>query len=454
MKIQNPATGETIKELTEDNASTIQKKYAAARAAQGAWAAKPLADRVAVLAKFHELLDQNRATLSRDLTLEVGKPLNESNNEVNGARGRIQFFLEQSAQHLTQKKINQAGNTEEVLAHDPLGVICNISAWNYPFLVGVNVFVPGLIAGNAVVYKPSEYATLTGLNIEKLLHEAGVPRDVFTCVIGARAAGEALLELGFDGFFFTGSYATGKKIAEKVAHKLVPVGLELGGKDPLYVTDQVASVAQVAGAVAEGCFYNNGQSCCAVERVYVHAKVYDDFINHFVDEVKKLKVGNPLDATNQQGSITRPVHIEFLEKQIQDAVSKGAKVVLGGKKVDGAGAFFEPTVLVNVNHTMSVMKDETFGPVIGVQKVQSDEEALQLMNDCEYGLTAAVYSSDIERAKKVLTHVNAGTSYVNCCDRVSPYLPWAGRKHSGLGATLSYLGILAFSKPRGWHVRS
>lgn len=333
-------------------------------------------------------------------------------------------------------------------------MIANISAWNYPYHVGVNVYVPALIAGNAVLYKPSEFATLTGLHIARLLHEAGVPEDAFIPIIGDRSAGEALLDLAIDGYFFTGSYRTGKYIAERVASKLVPVGLELGGKDPLYVTDGIEDLKKVAGAVAEGCFYNNGQSCCAVERIYVNEKIYDAFMTHFEAEVRALKVGNPLEVGIQQGSLTRPSHLTFLEDQISDAIDKGARILCGGKRIPGAGAYFEPTVLVNVNHGMRVMMEESFGPVIGVMKVRDDEEAIRLMQDCEYGLTAAVYTGNEERGRNILRCIDAGTSYLNCCDRVSPYLPWAGRKHSGLGTTLSWLGILSLVRPRGWHLRN
>ncbi|NDG85275.1 MAG: aldehyde dehydrogenase family protein [Proteobacteria bacterium] len=201
-------------------------------------------------------------------------------------------------------------------------------------------------------------------------------------------------------------------------------------------------------------FYNNGQSCCAVERVYVHEKVYDAFIALFEQEVKALKPGNPLDRSFQQGSLTRPSHLGFLEAQVEDALKKGARLLTGGKRIDGKGAFFEPTVLLDVNHSMRVMTEETFGPVIGIMRVKDDDEAVRLMNDCEYGLTSSVYSSNRARALGILAKTDTGTAYVNCCDRVSPYLPWAGRRNSGLGATLSTLGILAFTKPRGWHIRS
>jgi acyl-CoA reductase-like NAD-dependent aldehyde dehydrogenase len=453
MKIINPATEQLIQEVKEDQPASVQAKYEAARQAQVNWAKTTLEHRVACIQKFHDLIEKNQERLATDLTSEVGKPIQEAMNELNGVRTRIRFFIENAAKWLTPSPIRVDGTTAESISFDALGVIANISAWNYPYLVGVNVFIPALIAGNAVLYKPSEFSTITGLNIEKLLHEAGIPTAVFSAVIGDYRVGEVLLDLPLDGYFFTGSYKTGKHIAERVASKLVPVGLELGGKDPLYVTDEVADLKQVANAVAEGCFYNNGQSCCAVERVYVHQNVYDQFITLFEQEVKALKVGNPMDRAHQQGSLTRPSHIGFIESQIQDAITKGAKILCGGKRIAGQGAFFEPTVLTHVHHQMKVMTEESFGPIIGVMKVSDDQEAIRLMNDCEYGLTASVYTQNKERGTGILSQVNSGTSYLNCCDRVSPYLPWAGRKNSGLGATLSYLGILAFAKPRGWHVR-
>ncbi len=453
MKILNPATGTLLREIPETSAPDIKAKLDRAVLAQSAWKKTTMEDRLKCIKNFHDLLEKERETLARDLTLEVGKPIQESNNELSGARNRIRFFLEQSQTTLAPNPVRTDGGMQEIITHDPLGVIANISAWNYPYLVGVNVFIPALLAGNAVLYKPSEFATLTGLHIERLLHESGVPKDLFTAVIGGAQAGEELLKLPLHGYFFTGSYKTGRLIAEKVAGKLVPIGLELGGKDPLYVTDEVSELKKTANAVVEGCFYNNGQSCCAVERVYVHARVYDEFIRHFKDETLALRAGDPTDRSFQQGSLTRPSQISFLEAQIEDAVKKGAKILAGGKRIPGPGAFFEPTALIDVNHSMNVMREESFGPIIGIMRVKDDEEAIGLMNDTDYGLTAAVYSTNMERAKSILARVDSGTAYVNCCDRVSPYLPWAGRKNSGLGATLSTLGILAFTKPRGWHLR-
>ncbi|WP_064198123.1 MULTISPECIES: aldehyde dehydrogenase family protein [Emticicia] len=453
MQIINPATEEIIITLQEDSAESLKTKLKTLQKGQKSWAKVNLKKRIAIIEKFSELLAENIEELATTLTSEMGKPLQQARNEVNGARGRIKFFVENSQKYLKDEIMTKQEGLTERISYEPLGVVCNISAWNYPFLVGVNVFIPALIGGNAVFYKPSEFSTLTGLKIEKFLKQAGVPEDVFAVAIGAKEVGEQLLAMPLDGYFFTGSYRTGLYIYEKVAPKMVPCQLELGGKDPLYVTDDVTDIEGIAAGTADGAFYNNGQSCCAVERIYVHEKVYDRYVEAFVKEVKSYKIGQPTEEGVYVGALSRKSQLDFLENQVQDALKKGATLMAGGKKITGKGYYFEPTVLTNVNHKMDVMQAESFGPIIGIMKVKDDREALKLMQDTEYGLTAAVYSNDKKRAEKLLKQVNAGSGYWNCCDRVSAPLPWSGRKHSGFGATLSHAGIRAFVKPKAWHLR-
>jgi acyl-CoA reductase-like NAD-dependent aldehyde dehydrogenase len=452
MKIINPATEEIIKEVEEDNQQTLEEKFQSLKAAQPAWQKISLSQRTEIIKKFSDLLEENKEQLASILTSEVGKPLQQSRNEINGARTRIKWLTDNAEKYLSDEMMSSGSNMEEKISYEPLGVICNISAWNYPYLVGINVFVPALLAGNAVMYKPSEYAIGTGLEIEKLLKQAGIPQHIFHLAIGAGNIGELLLALPFDGYFFTGSYKTGKKIYEKLAPKMIPVQCEMGGKDPLYVADDIADIKKVAAATADGAFYNNGQSCCAVERIYVHEKVYDRYIDEFVKEVKTWKQGSPTEPGIYIGPLSRKEQLTVLENQVADAVSKGAAILTGGKKINARGYFFEPTVLVNVNHRMTVMKDESFGPVIGIMKVKDEAEAIQLMQDTESGLTAAVYSADKSRAENILRQINAGTGYWNCCDRVSAALPWSGRKHSGFGLTLSHAGLRAFTKPKAYHL--
>ena len=453
MKVVNPATEEIIKDLPEDDEKSISKKFSELKSAQPDWNKVPLDKRMAILQKFAELLKSNIESLAFTLTSEVGKPLQQSRNEINGACARIQWLTENATRYLSDETmVHQQGLVEKIV-YEPLGVIANISAWNYPYLVGVNVFVPALLAGNAVMYKPSEYSSLTGLEIEKLLKQTGIPNSVFHVAIGAKNVGEILLHTSFDGYFFTGSYKTGKYIYEKVASKMIPCQCELGGKDPLYVTDDITDIKSVAAGTADGAFYNNGQSCCAVERIYVHEKIYDRYVDEFVKEVKTWKKGSPTDDGVYFGPLSRKEQVNFLKQQVDEASQKGAKVLLGGKPSSGTGFYFEPTVLVDVNHSMLVMREESFGPVIGIMKVKSDDEAIGLMNDTEYGLTAAVYSASEQRAEKILKQLNSGTGYWNCCDRVSAAVPWSGRKHSGFGSTLSHAGLRAFTKPKAYHLK-
>jgi acyl-CoA reductase-like NAD-dependent aldehyde dehydrogenase len=454
MKIINPATEEVITSIPKDDKHSIEEKFNMLKKGQPAWAAKPVEERVNCIARFYELLDEQKDELAATLSREMGKPIQQSYNELNGARGRIKYFIDNAAKYLAEEWITTDGSTKEKIVYEPLGVIANISAWNYPYLVGVNVFIPALVAGNAVLYKPSEYTLMTGKHIERLLHLAGVPENCFQSVMGKGGAGEQILELPMDGYFFTGSYRTGKFIAEKVAPKLVPCQLELGGKDPVYVMDDVEDIDKVAGAVLEGVVYNNGQSCCAVERVYVHENIYDRFVASYVDQLKKLRVGDPMDRGTDIGPLSREEQVDFLQEQIDDAVSKGAVVLYGGKALERDGYFIQPAVLVDVDHKMKIMREESFGPVTGIQKVKNDDEAVSLMLDTEYGLTAAIYSKSYERAEAVMKKMDTGTVYWNCCDRVSATLPWSGRKHSGLGSTLSYQGIRAFVQPKAWHIRA
>ena len=454
MNIVNPATQEIITTVSVDDQKTIANKLTNLREGQKNWAKVSLSERVAIIRRFAELLQTNLDACASVLTSEVGKPLQQSKNEVNGACARIEWLTANAEQSLQDEWMVKTGATREKIVYEPLGVVCNISAWNYPYLVGTNVFVPALLAGNAVIYKPSELSTLTGLEIEKYLHAAGVPENVFQIAVGAKEVGETLLAADLDGYFFTGSYATGKYIYERVSKKMKPCGLELGGKDPLYVTDDVTDISTIAANTADGAFYNNGQSCCSVERIYVHEKVYDDYVAAFVKEVQSYTVGNPLSEGVYIGALTRKEQAAFLANQVQDAVSKGAVVLCGGKPIQGAGNYFEPTVLVNVTHEMDVMKEESFGPIIGIMKVTGDATAVTLMNDTQYGLTASVYCNNEERALALQSQLNAGTVYWNCCDRVSAALPWSGRKHSGFGSTLSLVGLRVFTQPKAYHLRS
>lgn len=453
MRIINPATETVITEIAEDNKTTIEAKLKLLRHGQPVWKKKSVGERLVCIERFGDLIEKDIDNLAHILTSETGKPIQQSILEIRGASNRIEHLMANAEKWLSPQMMMERGNINEEIVYEPLGVIANISAWNYPYNVGYNVFLYALVAGNAVLYKPSEFATLTGLELAKHLILAGVPSNVFECITGDGQAGQYLLEADVDGYFFTGSVSTGRHIAKSVAPKMVPLQLELGGKDPLYVMDDIADIEKAAIQAAEGAFYNNGQSCCAVERIYAHKGIYEPFLEAFLNEVFSYRIGDPLDNDTFIGPLTRARQIPVLDDQVKDALDKGAIRKTSREALPNNGYYFTPTVLTNVDHRMKVMKEETFGPLIGIQKVDSDEEAIKLMNDTEYGLTAAVFSSDLSRAQNVFNEMNTGTVYYNCCDRVSPNVPWSGRKNSGLGVTLSFQGIRAFVQPKAYHWR-
>jgi acyl-CoA reductase-like NAD-dependent aldehyde dehydrogenase len=452
VKVVNPGTGEVLRELPEDTPAEVAAKAACARAAQPAWAARPLGERQAAIMRFRTRLVDDREELARTLTLEMGKPITQSRNELTGVLSRIDFFLARTEDVLREERVWHEKGMEERLSHEALGVVANISAWNYPYFVGSNVFVPALLTGNAVLYKPSELATLTGLAIAERLHASGVPEDVFVPVIGTGPVGAALVEQPVDGVFFTGSVATGRRVAQSASRRLARLQLELGGKDPAYVCDDVDVKAAAAG-LADGAFYNTGQSCCSVERIYVHTRVHDEFVERFVETVRGFVIGDPLREETYIGPVARAAQLDVLDQQVANARARGGVVRLGGERLARTGSYFAPTVVTQATQEMALMRDESFGPVIGIARVSGDDEARALMNDTAYGLTAAVYARDRERARRILQGVEAGSAYWNCCDRVSPRLPWSGRGQSGLGSTLGVAGIQAFVQPKAWHLR-
>ena len=305
----------------------------------------------------------------------MGKPLHQAEGEIAATASRIEWFIHNFEECTSLKTVHEANGVTERIGWDPLGTVLNISAWNYPYFVGSNVFAPALLTGNSVLYKPSEITPLTGIKIRELMIKSGLDKDLFQVVVGEGSVGQTLLEYPVDSVFFTGSYGTGKKIAKAVAGKMMKTTMELGGKDPAYVCED-ASLEKVVDELASGVFYNAGQSCCSVERIYVHEGVYERFVELFYTKAMSLKVGDPMDSQTYMGPLARREQINFLDDQREDAVKKGAvELISGGFDKDEKGWFYKPCVLLNTDHSMSIMKDESFGPVVGIMKVGSDERS-------------------------------------------------------------------------------
>jgi acyl-CoA reductase-like NAD-dependent aldehyde dehydrogenase len=405
LKIINPATEQVIAELPSSSASEVEAAYLQARQAAAGWAAIPYAERARIVGNFRRNLAEAHSQAAQTLTSEMGKPLVQAEREIQGALDRIDWFLAETPRHLGREIVRVNPPMSEELHYEPLGVVGTISAWNYPYLVGINVMIPALLTGNALLYKASEFVSLTGRLIGELWQASGLPQGVFTALCGDGRVGECLVAQPLDGFFFTGSYATGKKIAESLAGRFIPSGFELGGKDASYVRRD-ASVAAAAAALADGAFYNAGQSCCAVERIYVEASIYEEFVEHFVRETKTLPLGDPLDPQTSFGPLTREAQRAVLEGQVADALSKGAREVLPGGRQAGKGYFYRPVVLADTSAAMTIMREESFGPVIGIQKVSGDEEAISLINDSPYGLTSGIYGGSEEQARNIGRRLN------------------------------------------------
>ncbi len=383
----------------------------------------------------------------------MGKPITQSRNEVRAVLERIDWNLEHVGSLIAARTVTAGGGSvvEERVTHEPVGLVAHVSAWNYPYFVGLNTIVPALLTGNAVLYKPSEHATLTGLRLVDLMHRSGIPVDVIQTIVGRGPVGANLVAADIDMVCFTGSYETGRRVARAVADRFVRLQLELGGKDGAYVCEDV-DLESAAFSVAEGAFYNGGQSCSAIERVYVNAAIFDRFVAAFADVVAAYQVGDPHDEHTDIGPLARAAQLDVLDAQVADAVGKGARLVCGGKRMDPPGSWFAPTVLVDVDSTMSVMRDETFGPVIGVQRVADDAEAVACLDDTEFGLGAAVFTRDRDRAERILGRLDVANAYWNRSDRSSVRLPWAGRRHSGLGVSMSESGVRAFVREKAWHL--
>jgi acyl-CoA reductase-like NAD-dependent aldehyde dehydrogenase len=444
----NPATGEVLRELECTGESDVQAAVARARAAQSTWAESGVRRRITVLREFQRGLHERKSEIAEGITLEAGKPVAEAlTTEVLVVLDAARFLIDNAYRLLRDEPVPHGNLATKLksgrLVRDPYGVVGIISPWNYPFSIPATETLAALVAGNAVVLKASEFTSLVALELASLLHAAGVPKDVFQVVVGDGATGAALIHSPIDKLVFTGSVATGKRIAADAAERLLPAVLELGGKDPMLVLDD-ADIDVASSAAVWGAFVNAGQTCLSVERCYVHRSLHDEFLRACVAKTKKLRPGRGLDRETDVGPLIHERQLRIAESHVEDAVSRGARVLAGGSRLPEIGKnFYTPTVLADVTQEMRIMREETFGPVLPVMAFDSDEEAVRLANDSDYGLAASVWTRDNARGERLARRIQAGTVMVN--DAVSCFgiseAPHGGVKSSGVGRAHGRFGL-------------
>jgi succinate-semialdehyde dehydrogenase/glutarate-semialdehyde dehydrogenase len=444
----NPATGELLREFECMGEGEVQAAVERARAAQLAWADLGLRRRIAVLREFQAKLYAKKSEIAAAIMREVGKPLVEALvTEVLVVLDATRFLIENAWGLLRDESVPHGNLATKLksgwLVREPHGVIGIISPWNYPFSIPATETLAALVAGNAVVLKPSELTPLVALELASLLHAAGVPEDVFQVVVGDGPTGAALLRSPIDKLVFTGSVATGKRIAAAAAERLLPVVLELGGKDPMLVLDD-ADLDVASSAAVWGAFVNAGQACLSVERCYVHRSLYDSFAKACAEKTKQLRVGNGMDSETDVGPMIQERQVRIVESHVEDAKARGARVLAGGSRLPELGPnFYAPTVLVGVTQDMRIMREETFGPVLPVMACNDDDEAVRLANDSDYGLAASVWTRDRKRGERLARRIHAGTVMVNdviSCFGISE-APHGGVKASGVGRTHGRFGL-------------
>jgi acyl-CoA reductase-like NAD-dependent aldehyde dehydrogenase len=461
-KVDNPYTGKIYTEVPylplKQSLQTVEK----AAKAQQHWKSVPLHQRMDVVEKFMKEFEKKRADISKDISQSMGKPLAHASGEINGMFGRCKALVSMAPQALADDVLTSDGTFARKLAREPLGTIAVVAPWNYPLLTAGNSIFPSVLAGNAVVLKHSPRTPLVANHFEDAFLKAGAPEGLVSSLfVDHDTFAETVNHPSIGYVQFTGSVKGGREVYSKVAkRRFIDVGLELGGKDAMYVAEDADMDQSVANAI-EGAFYNSGQSCCGVERVYVHASIYDEFVRRVEAECRSksfyFKLGDPMHEATTLGPIALPHWPAFLQQQVDQAVQSGAKLVFGGKRqanLAGELRFFEPTVLVNTNNSMNVMRIENFGPILSICKVRNDEDAVTQINDSDFGLTASVWTSSLARAEKLAPLLNVGTVFMNRCDYLDPQLAWTGVKNTGKGVSLSKHGFSAVTRLKSYHLKT
>lgn len=456
LSVYNPFTEEVAFSEPLLPAGEVDAVVARARKAFQAWGTQPIEVRKALCERFLEAFEARGEEIAAEVTLQMGKPLSQARNEVRGTLERARHMIDIAEATLKDEYLREKPGFMRYIRHEPLGVVLDIAAWNYPLLIAVNVVVPAVLAGNAVILKHSSKTPLCGRAFTRAFVQAGGPEHLVQDVVADHAVTEQFIRHPqVDFVSFTGSVRGGHEVMRSASDRFINVGLELGGKDPAYVCEDAPFLFAVENCV-DGAFYNAGQSCCAIERIYVDQAIYKDFVEAFAEQVRKYVLGDPMQEATSIGPLASRKAPEFLREQVREAIEKGGKLVVAPVEFDkGAhGWFAGPAVVAGAPQHCALMQEESFGPVIGILPVSGEEEAIAKMNDSPYGLTASIWTSDFERAVRVGEQIETGTFYMNRCDYLDPALPWTGVKDTGRGATLSHYGLLQLSRLKSMHLRT
>lgn len=457
IKCISPVDGRVYASRPVASKKAIAATFAAAHAAQDKWKRLPIAERAAYCTAAVDAMLAMKDEIVPELAWQMGRPVRYGAGELRGFEERARYMIGVAERALANIDPGPKDGFQRYIKREPLGVVFTIAPWNYPYLTSVNSVIPALMAGNTVVLKHAASTLLVAERFQQAFDRAKLPRGVFQHLVVNHQQTADIISGGHANMVcFTGSVAGGRAMEHAAAGRFINVGLELGGKDPAYVRAD-ANLAHAIENLVDGAFFNSGQSCCGIERIYVHKQVWGDFIDGFVALTRKYVLGSPLDEATTLGPMVKADAAEFVRKQIKSAVRAGAKAHIDPKSfaMDKTGTpYMAPQVLTGVSHKMSVMMEESFGPVIGIMKVADDREAIQLMNDSPYGLTAAVWTEDADAARRIGDEIATGTVFMNRCDYLDPALTWTGVKDTGRGATLSLLGYDALTRPKSYHFRT
>src|SRR3954453_1995279 len=452
----SPVDGREVVRRASASAAETETAVAAASKAHPEWKCVPVAERGKVLSKAVDAMLSMRSEIAPELAWQMGRPIRYGGNELNGFEERARYMIALAENALADVVPESKAGFKRYIAREPVGLVLAVAPWNYPYLTAVNSVVPALMAGNAVILKHAAQTLLVGDRFQAAMDRAGLPKGLFRTLALSHDDTTKLISSGaVDQICFTGSVAAGKQIEQAAAGTFASVGLELGGKDPAYVRSE-ADLNHAIENIVDGVYFNSGQCCCGIERVYVHADVYDKFVDGFADLTRQYVLGDPLDRNTTLGPMAQPRLAATVRDHISEALHKGAKALIDTKgfaRDKGGSTYVAPQALVNVDHSMKLMMEETFGPVAGIMKVKDDAEAIALMNDSPYGLTASIWTRDLDAAERIGREIETGTVYMNRCDYLDPGLAWTGVKDTGRGAALSRVGYESLTRPKSYHLR-